>query len=168
MSLKSLKTSCKWNLIMKTVNFSKTFPCDVRVRCVPCGRSEIQKISTYAVPKQEIDPRISDSCVPSSDGIIHSISAHPVQPVEIRLFSVKTRRYSSFGLFVHALHLPLLTWTTGVSQICFQVYGELFKVVRSFQVVRYDSANRDRLWKYCPFSGHSFNIFRNSTWWTNK
>jgi hypothetical protein len=30
---------------------------------------------------------------------------------------------------------------------------------QSFKVVRYDSADRDRLWKYCLFSGHLFDIF---------
>jgi hypothetical protein len=42
---------------------------------------------------------------------------HAVQPVEIRLFTIKTGLGSSLDLFIDALSSPLLIMATRVSQI---------------------------------------------------
>jgi hypothetical protein len=58
---------------------------------------------------KEIDPHISQSDLLSTKSTdAQPISTHPVQPVEIRLFSVKSELYTALDSYVDALSPALL------------------------------------------------------------
>jgi hypothetical protein len=68
--------------------------------------TEDQTVSTDSM---EMDPHISQSCVLSTESTdVQPISTHPVQPVEIRLFTVKSGLYAALNSFVNALSSALL------------------------------------------------------------
>jgi hypothetical protein len=67
--------------------------------------TEDQTISTDS---REMDPHISQSCVlPAQSTESQPISIHPIQPVEIRLFTVKSGLYAALDSVVDALSSAL-------------------------------------------------------------
>jgi hypothetical protein len=77
--------------------------------------TEDQTISTDLM---EIDPHISQSCVLSTESTdARLISTHPVQPVEIRLFTVKSGLYAELNSFVDALSSTLFIVAVDFSRI---------------------------------------------------
>jgi hypothetical protein len=77
--------------------------------------TEDQNISTDSM---EIDPHISQSCVLSPESTdVQALSTHSLQPVEIRLFIVKSGLYATLDPFVHALSSVLLIVAVDFSQI---------------------------------------------------
>jgi hypothetical protein len=70
---------------------------------------------------------MSESSVLSTEGTdAQQNFTHSVQPVEIRLFSVKMGLCASLDLFIDALSYPLIIAATDVSRI-----AELNRIVRS-------------------------------------
>jgi hypothetical protein len=66
----------------------------------------------------EMDPHISQSCVLSTESTdAQPISTHPVQPVEINLFTVKGELYVALGSFVDTLSSALLIVAVDFSRI---------------------------------------------------
>jgi hypothetical protein len=64
---------------------------------------------TISIDSMKIDPHISQSRVLSTESTdAHPISTHPVQPVEIRLLTVKNGLYAALDSFVDALSPALL------------------------------------------------------------
>jgi hypothetical protein len=77
--------------------------------------TEDQIISTYSM---EMDSHISQACVLSTKSTYaQSISTYPVQPVEIRRFTVKSGLYAALDSFVGALSSALLIVAVDFSQI---------------------------------------------------
>jgi hypothetical protein len=77
--------------------------------------TEDQTISTDLM---EIDPHISQSCVLSTESTdAQPISGHPVQSVEIRLFTVKSGLYAALDSFLDALSSAVLIAAVDFSQI---------------------------------------------------
>jgi hypothetical protein len=77
--------------------------------------TEDQTISTDLM---EIDPHISQSCVLSTESTdAQPISTHPVQPVEIYLFTVKSGLYAVLDSSVDALSSALLIVAVDFSRI---------------------------------------------------
>jgi hypothetical protein len=73
-----------------------------------------------SIPSMEIDTPISSSYVFFSDDPVHLLSTPPVQPVEMRVFSVKPGIYSSLDVLC-CFVFCLLIVTTGSSQILHSV-----------------------------------------------
>jgi hypothetical protein len=70
------------------------------------GGTEDQTISTDSMP---MDPHIFQSCMLSTENSdAQPISIDPVQPVEIRPFTVKSGLHATLGSFVDALSFALL------------------------------------------------------------
>jgi hypothetical protein len=66
----------------------------------------------------EKDPRISQSCVLSPESTdAQPISTHPVPPVEIRLFPVKSGLYVALDSFVDPLSSALLIVAVDFSRV---------------------------------------------------
>jgi hypothetical protein len=66
----------------------------------------------------EMDLHISQSCVLSTEGTdAQPISTHPVQTVEIRLFTVKSGLYAALHFFIDALFSALLIIAVDFSRI---------------------------------------------------
>jgi hypothetical protein len=64
---------------------------------------------TISIGSMEMDPHISQSCVLSTEITdAQPFSTHPVQPVEIRLFTVKSGLYAALESFIDALSSALL------------------------------------------------------------
>jgi hypothetical protein len=79
------------------------------------GGTEDETISTDSM---EMDPYISQSRVLSMESTgAQPISTHPVQPVEIRLFAVKSGLYAALDSFVDALSSSLLIVAVDISRI---------------------------------------------------
>jgi hypothetical protein len=77
--------------------------------------TEHQTISTDSM---EINPHISQSYVLSTEGTdAQPISTGPVQPTEIRLFTVKSQFYAALDSFVGALSSALLIVAVDFSRI---------------------------------------------------
>jgi hypothetical protein len=77
--------------------------------------TEDQTISTDSM---EMDPHISQFCVLSPKSTdAQLISIHPVQPVEIRLLTVKSGLYAALDSFVNALSSALLIVAVDFSRI---------------------------------------------------
>jgi hypothetical protein len=77
--------------------------------------TEDQTISTDSM---ELDRHISQSYVlPTESTDVQPISTHPVQPVEIHLFPVKSGLYATLGSFVDAFFSALLIVAAGFSRI---------------------------------------------------
>jgi hypothetical protein len=58
----------------------------------------------------ESDLAISDRVVSSLDGTVHSLSTHPVQPVDISLFFVKAGLYAWFDLLLMLCRRQFSLW----------------------------------------------------------
>jgi hypothetical protein len=77
--------------------------------------TEDQTISTDSM---EMDFHISQSCVLSTESTdAQHISIQPVQPVKIRLFTVKSGLYTALDSFVNALSSALLIVAVDFSRI---------------------------------------------------
>jgi hypothetical protein len=73
---------------------------------------------TTSTDSMEMDRHIYQSCVPSPESTdAQPISTHPVQPVEIRLFAVKSGLDATFGSFLDALSSALLIVAVDFSRI---------------------------------------------------
>jgi hypothetical protein len=73
---------------------------------------------TISADSMEMDPHISQFCVLSTESTYgQPISTYPVQPVEIRLFTVKSGLYAALDSFVDALSSTLLILAVDFSWI---------------------------------------------------
>jgi hypothetical protein len=73
---------------------------------------------TISTDSMEMDSHISQSCVLSTENTdARPISTHPVQPVEIRVFTVKSRLYTALDSFINVLSSALLISAVDFSRI---------------------------------------------------
>jgi hypothetical protein len=80
--------------------------------------ADVTEDQTISTDSMEVDPHISQSCVLSTQNTdAQPISTHPVQPVEIHLFTVKRGLYAAFDSFIDALSSVLLIAAVDFSRI---------------------------------------------------
>jgi hypothetical protein len=88
---------------------------------------------TLSTDSMEMDPHISQSCVLSTESTYaQPISTHPVQPTEIRLFTVKSRLYAALDSFVDTSSSPLLIVAVDFSRI-----SAICRILPDHQYVQY-------------------------------